>query len=113
MAVSNIKINEIGEVLKNLLRQRGIRVSKAVLFGSYATQTANEDSDIDLIIVSPDFRDKSIFERSELTTGIGRTLVHAFRKAFDLIFYSDIEWNESGSLVIASAKQDGVVLISG
>ncbi len=34
---------------------RGIRVEKAVLYGSYATGKAHADSDIDIAIVSPDF----------------------------------------------------------
>lgn len=50
---------KIGEVLGNLLEQKGINASKIILFGSYAKSTETEDSDIDLIIVSPAFRDKS------------------------------------------------------
>jgi len=50
------------------------------MFGSYARDTQREDSDIDIIIVSRDFRDKSIFERAELTTGIGRELVRKVKK---------------------------------
>ena len=38
-----------------LLRQKGIEVSKVVLFGSYAKGLANTDSDIDLAIVSSQF----------------------------------------------------------
>ncbi len=113
MAQKERKINiEVGEVLKNLLQQKGLNASKAVLFGSYATQTSTHESDIDLIIVSRGFRDKSIFERVELTTGIGRTLVKTFKKPFDLMFYSDIEWEESCSPVVAAAKQEGQVLFS-
>jgi predicted nucleotidyltransferase len=55
--------SSIYEVLKPLLERRGLNISKIVLFGSYAKQTENKDSDIDLIIVSRDFRDKSVFER--------------------------------------------------
>ncbi len=38
-----------------LLRQKGIEVSKVVLFGSYAKGSAKPDSDIDLAIVSSQF----------------------------------------------------------
>jgi DNA polymerase sigma len=38
-----------------LLRQNGIHVSDAFLFGSYATGSAKEGSDIDVAVVSPDF----------------------------------------------------------
>jgi predicted nucleotidyltransferase len=106
---NNITLS-INEVLKPLLEKRGIDVSKIVLFGSYAGQVENEGSDIDLIIVSRDFRDKSLFERIELTTGIGRTLVKTFKKPFDLLFYSDLEWDQSRSIVINAAKHKGKIL---
>ena len=43
----------------NYLKERGFNVSFAVLFGSHASETATDMSDIDLIVVSPDF-DKQI-----------------------------------------------------
>lgn len=102
----------IGKSLKSLLKQRGIDTTRVVLFGSYATGTENDESDIDLIIVSPNFRDKSIFERVELTTGIGRYLVKTYKKPFDLMFYSDFEWEQSCSPVVAAAKKEGKILYS-
>ncbi|MDD4334635.1 MAG: nucleotidyltransferase domain-containing protein [Desulfotomaculaceae bacterium] len=36
------------------LRSKNIRVEKAILYGSLAAGTADEDSDIDLAIISPD-----------------------------------------------------------
>jgi predicted nucleotidyltransferase len=47
--------NEVIEILKvyiNLLRTEGIYVDKAYLYGSYLTDTATSDSDIDLMIVT-------------------------------------------------------------
>ncbi len=40
-----------------------IQVDRAVLFGSYATNEAREDSDIDLAVISDDFRNMSAWER--------------------------------------------------
>jgi len=37
-----------------LLRKNNIRVDRAILFGSYASGKAREDSDIDVAIISPD-----------------------------------------------------------
>ncbi|MCP5104492.1 MAG: nucleotidyltransferase domain-containing protein [bacterium] len=103
----NTKINR---ELKQLLDKKGIAADKIVVFGSYARGTEKVDSDIDLIIVSKNFRDKSIFERVELTTGIGRRLVKAFKKPFDLMFYSDLEWKDGRSTVIDAAKREGSIL---
>jgi len=98
---------EAAQILSELLKQRGIRVHKIVIFGSYARGIQKEESDIDIIVVSPDFRDKSIFERVKLTTGIGRELVSKFKKPFDIMYYSDKEWEKGHSLIINAAKQEG------
>lgn len=96
--------------LKQLLKEKGIHAEKIVVFGSYCRGTDSESSDIDLIIVSKIFRNKSIFERVELTGGIGRKLVRTFKKPFDLMFYSDLEWEKGRSPVINAAKHDGILL---
>jgi predicted nucleotidyltransferase len=96
--------------IRQLLKEKGIITDKVVLFGSFGRGTEKADSDIDLIIVSRSFRNKSVFERVELTTGIGRKLVKTFKKPFDLMFYSDLEWEDGGSPVIHAAKQEGIIL---
>ncbi|OHB84423.1 MAG: hypothetical protein A3J73_00940 [Planctomycetes bacterium RIFCSPHIGHO2_02_FULL_38_41] len=75
-----------------------------------ARRVSREDSDIDIIIVSKDFKNKSIFERVELTTGIGRELVKKTMEPFAIMYYSDEEWNKGASLIINTAKEDGVVI---
>jgi uncharacterized protein len=37
------------------LREAGLPVMRAILFGSFAQQTAHADSDIDVLIISPAF----------------------------------------------------------
>ncbi|HGJ65440.1 TPA: nucleotidyltransferase domain-containing protein [bacterium] len=110
MPETKIIKSEISNILKELLQEKGINVQKIIIFGSYAKGTQREDSDIDVIIVSKDFKDKSIFERVEQTTGIGRELVRKIKKPFDLLFYSDDEWNGSRSLMINMAKESGEVI---
>ncbi|WP_027364684.1 nucleotidyltransferase domain-containing protein [Desulfotruncus alcoholivorax] len=39
----------------NAIKERNIRVEKAILFGSYAKGNAVETSDIDVAVISPDF----------------------------------------------------------
>ncbi len=48
---------EVIELLKQyiaLLRSEGINIYKAFLYGSYLTNTASDESDIDLMIVTED-----------------------------------------------------------
>ncbi|MBS4061905.1 MAG: nucleotidyltransferase domain-containing protein [Bacteroidetes bacterium] len=49
--------SEIVEILKKyiiVLRSEGIIIDKAYLYGSYLSNTADEDSDIDVMIVTED-----------------------------------------------------------
>jgi predicted nucleotidyltransferase len=50
-------INSVRKYL-NYLKDNGFKVSFGVLFGSQVTGTATEWSDIDLVVVSPDFDNK-------------------------------------------------------
>ncbi len=50
--------SEVIELLKKyilLLNSEGLTVNKAFLFGSYSTDTATENSDIDVMLVSEKF----------------------------------------------------------
>ncbi len=51
------------------LSRRGIRPQRIILFGSYALGRQHEGSDIDLIVVSRDFRGKGLIRRLELLGG--------------------------------------------
>ena len=103
-------IIEVKNILKELCKQKRINISKIILYGSYAKKIQRENSDIDIIVISKNFRDKSIFERAEITTGIDRELVKRTQKPFDILYYSDLEWNDSNSLILNEAKKKGNVL---
>ncbi len=103
-------IIEVKNILKDLCKQKGINISKIILYGSYAKKIQRENSDIDIIVISKNFRNKSIFERAEITTGIDRELVKRTRKPFDILYYSDLEWSNSNSLILNEAKKNGSVL---
>jgi len=57
------------EAVKRYLRilsQEGIHASRAILFGSFARGQANEWSDIDLIVIAPEFdgiKDRQLIRR--------------------------------------------------
>ncbi|MEO0300241.1 MAG: nucleotidyltransferase domain-containing protein, partial [candidate division WOR-3 bacterium] len=101
---------ELTKILIELLKQRGISIYRIVIFGSYVKGLSKEDSDIDIIIVSKEFRNKNIFERIELTAGINRELVKRTMKPFDIMYYSDEEWEKSNSLIINTAKREGEII---
>ncbi len=49
----------------NVLTSKGIRVEKAVLYGSYASGNIHSGSDLDVAIISPDFG-KDRFEEGKI-----------------------------------------------
>ena len=45
------------------IEARGIRPLKVILYGSYASDSNREGSDIDIVVISDDFKYKSYWER--------------------------------------------------
>lgn len=70
-ALSTIKNSIISYV--NILESQGIHVEKAILFGSYASGHPRDDSDIDLVIISPDL---DRFSPPERLSFLSRATLH-------------------------------------
>lgn len=61
-----LKVKKIINDYKLALKNLGITVDRAILFGSFARGKARKDSDIDLIIVSEDFKKMNLRQRLEV-----------------------------------------------
>jgi predicted nucleotidyltransferase len=88
-------INEIIQFLKDLLIKNGLNVDSIALFGSALTGELHEGSDIDLIIISADFRNKDIFERSQMTMNPEVATLKRFKISMDVINLSPEEYDDS------------------
>jgi len=98
------------EIIKRLFKKKKLKLNKLVLFGSYALKKNTRNSDIDLIIVSRDFREKSYNQRVKIMKGLNRSLVNTLNKPVDIIYYSDEEWRKGNSLIISESKATGKIL---
>jgi predicted nucleotidyltransferase len=92
------------------VNEAGLRVSRAVLFGSWARGEAHPDSDIDLVVIAPEFdgqRDRSLVDRLwELTASIPG----AWR--IEPIACGEHQWLEDNtSPIIEIARREGQVII--
>ncbi len=105
-------IEKLKKHIEALSKELEFRLQKAVLFGSYAQNKATEESDIDLIIISKDFKGKNLFEISLLTKKLHEKLIDALDKPFDLLFYSPEEWEKADSPIIRIAKEEGIEIYS-
>lgn len=66
MAETPSELKVIVQKFRAELEKMGIRCEQVLLFGSYATGTATEGSDIDLFVVSPDWARYTDRERFEM-----------------------------------------------
>ena len=94
------------------LTQQAVRISQLILFGSHARGGANEESDVDVLVVSEDFRDKDILERARLISGPERATIRRYQMPLDVILMTPEEFN-SGASLLAQAARSGMVLLAG
>lgn len=88
---------------KEALEALDILVEQIILYGSHAVGAAREDSDIDVVVISPSFADKSYWERID-------TLSEAIYQVFapiEATAFTPEEWQAGKSLIVDYA-QNGV-----
>lgn len=95
--------------LEKCLKDKGLNISKIILFGSQAKGESTEESDIDILIVSNDFQDKDIFERATLTKDAEIMTIKKFMIPLDIITMTQEEF-ESETSLIAEYVKDGEVI---
>ncbi|MDR3000744.1 MAG: nucleotidyltransferase domain-containing protein [Fibromonadaceae bacterium] len=87
----SLSADVISRIIQSLM---GLNVYKVILFGSYASGTATEDSDIDLVIIldTEEFA-KTFDERMDRSAPINKSL-RGIRKDFsmDIVIYSKGEY---------------------
>ncbi|HQJ09448.1 MAG TPA: nucleotidyltransferase domain-containing protein [Deltaproteobacteria bacterium] len=95
--------------LKKELEKSGLNVSRMILFGSRAGRHASKDSDIDVLIVSDDFRGCDIFERARLTKEGEIKTIRKFLIPLDIITATPDEVESGASLVFDFARNGRIV----
>jgi predicted nucleotidyltransferase len=90
---------------KRALESLNIRVEQVILFGSHATGTAREDSDIDLVVISPSFSGKSYWERIDILTDA----IYKVFAPIEASAFTPDEWKSKKSL-ISDYAQNGVLV---
>jgi len=104
MAIGKIEIRKIIYQYLLLLKQDNLRISKVLLYGSYAKNRATKDSDIDLCIISPDFGKNKAKEMSYLLKK-----AYKINLLIEPIPLSPSEWEEKDYLpLIAEIKKYGI-----
>ncbi len=85
---------------RKALESINIHVERLILFGSHAVGTAREDSDIDVVVISPSFADKSYWERIDILT----EAIYNVLAPIDAVAFTPEEWKTEKSLMVDYAK---------
>jgi predicted nucleotidyltransferase len=104
------KIKKVKRIIKEYLKELKphIKIEKVLLFGSFAKRKFHKDSDIDLIIISPDFKKIEFMERLIwLSKKRGEKFMSP---AMDILGYSPEEFEKISkeSIVLKEAKEKGL-----
>lgn len=87
------------------MESQGIRISKLILFGSYAKGNFHEGSDIDIVVLSDDFTGKDYWQRIDLLSNA----IYEVFEPIEAVAMTPEEWEKGESLIISYAK-DGEIL---
>ncbi|MFW6132136.1 MAG: nucleotidyltransferase domain-containing protein [Candidatus Aminicenantaceae bacterium] len=88
------KISEIVKKFKLSLGNMGIKVDRMILFGSYAEGTNREGSDIDIVVISEDFKNMDLLQRHET---IGLALARSrIMEPVEALGYTEKEFSAKG-----------------
>jgi len=85
---------------KKALEDINIRVDQLILFGSHVAGTAREDSDIDLVVISSSFVDKSYWERINILTDA----IYEVFAPIEASAFTPEEWKSKKSLITDYAE---------
>ena len=87
------------------IEARGIRPQKIILYGSYADGTHREGSDIDVVIISNDFAEKSYWERIDILA----EAIYEIFAPIEAVAMTPEEWERGDSLITDFARTGEVL----
>ena len=97
------------EFFEKQLKAQKVNVTKIILFGSQARGNASAESDVDIVLISTDFRNKGIFERLPLIKEAEIATIKKYMIPFDVVMMTPEEFASGTSLVSEYAKNGKVL----
>lgn len=93
--MDNKKLINIANTLKELLENSGIPVENLAIFGSVMKGSDNSESDLDMIVISKAFENKSIFQRADMLYKPETEFIKKIKMPVDILTYTKAEYLES------------------
>lgn len=100
------RVLSIVSAFQKALERQGIRGCRIILFGSRAKGKEEEGSDIDLLVLSNDFRGKDCWERAEILAAA----IYEVFEPIEAIAMTFEGWEKGRSPIISFARQGQVVV---
>jgi predicted nucleotidyltransferase len=90
------------------VQSAGIAVSRGILFGSWARGEGTPDSDLDLVVIAPEFDEASGRARADLLWGLRATT----DSRIEPFAVGERQWREDdASVLIELARREGVEVL--
>ena len=105
------KITETVERFKHSLKELDINVERMIMFGSHAKNMADVHSDIDVLVISDDFKNMDLLKRQEI---IGLALARAkILEPIEALGYTEAEYDSKneGTFIGDEVKLKGVQVV--
>lgn len=103
-------LEAVGFFEKRLMEKK-LNISKIILFGSQAEGKGHAESDVDIVLISEDFKNKSIFKRLELIKEAEIATIKKFMIPLDVIMMTPEEF-EGGTSLVSEYAKNGKVLFA-
>lgn len=107
------KKNNFKEVIAEYFRYfpKNFKIEGVFLFGSYARGKFDENSDIDLIVISPDFEKVDFLRRMEMLSSLRKSRLTR-SMPMDIIGYTPEEFRhiDKESVIMKEAKKEGKMI---
>lgn len=91
------------------LKEKELKVSRIIIFGSQVKGTSTEESDIDIVVVSEDFKRKNIFKRANMTKDAEIRTIRKFMVPLDIITMTPEEYENKTSLIAEYAHEGEII----
>lgn len=90
------------------VREAGIAVSRGILFGSWARGEGTPDSDVDLVVIAPEFDEAAGRARADLLWGLRATT----DSRIEPFAVGERQWREDdASVLIELARREGIEVL--
>ena len=93
---------------RETLETKKIKINKIILFGSWAKNTQIEGSDIDIVVISEDFKGKGYWERIDILS----SAIYEIFEPIEAVAMTPEEWEEEEDTFINKYARDGEVIFN-